>query len=530
MKSDKLKRYIFAFDIGSSSVKSIVYDYVQHKIIFVSQNYCDLHVDKLTAENDPEQWWQGIKHAIAHAKLEISDLMEQLSAITFCTQLQSLVLIDSQGKPLLNSMNYLDARAHAEFKNQFASGLLKIEGINLRKVLPFLYLTSGAPGSAKDPLWKYLWVKRERTEIFKKVYKWLDVKDYLIHRCTDQACTTEDAAHLTFLYNLRSKTPHWSEYLCRQYGVDMNHLPRVIKGHDVAGYLTAKAAKDLGLPQDLAVFGGGGDITCLGLGAGSAGLGKSHVYIGTSAWVGKTVDKKMLDINSYCASLKLSTGPNFNYMGELQTGGVCLKWGVRQLFSDTQENMQVESDEFPSEKHFELLQSLARHSPAGANGAIFLPWLLGSRSPKEDALARGAFYNLSLSSNRADLARSLYEGVALHLGWIAKAIDDKTSLPSITRFVGGGAQSPLWGQILADVLQVQVEVPHRPREAGALGAAMIALIGLGVIKDAAGIDELIPTAKTYVPKSEYSKLYRDRFEHYISIFSRNQKIFRGLNS
>lgn len=154
-------KYILAFDIGSSGIKVTVYDFKIKKIVFFKHFHCTLNVKGNRAENDPLEWWGIIKLAAAEIKAQINDWWGELAGISFCSQLQAVVLADRQGQALLPSMNYLDARAYEDFKQVFNTGLLKIQGLNIPRLLPFLYLTSGAPVSAKDPIWKYLWAKKK---------------------------------------------------------------------------------------------------------------------------------------------------------------------------------------------------------------------------------------------------------------------------------------------------------------------------------------------------------------------------------
>ncbi len=171
--------------------------------------------------------------------------------------MHGLVLVDKQGRVLRKAMSYMDQRAQGQYRRGIQHGL-KISGLNARKTLQSLYISGGACASVKDPLWKYLWVKENEPAIFGQVYKWLDVKEYLLLRYTGRFVTTHDTANATFIYDSRPGRCCWSPAFCRTFGVEINHFPEVLRSTDVVGRLTPKAATELGLSTDTRVFGGGG--------------------------------------------------------------------------------------------------------------------------------------------------------------------------------------------------------------------------------------------------------------------------------
>ena len=196
---------------------------------------------------------------------------EQVTGISFCSQMQGMVLVDEHANALRRPMSYMDQRAGAEFRACQTHGLT-ISGVNAGMMLRSLAATHAASTSVKDPLWKYKWVQAHEPEVFQKAHKWLDVKEYLIARCTGEFVMTRDSAYSTFLYDTRPGHEGWNEGLCKMYGVEPRHLPRIIECRDVAGTLTAKAAAELGLCEGTPVYGGGGDATLIGVGAGKGWL------------------------------------------------------------------------------------------------------------------------------------------------------------------------------------------------------------------------------------------------------------------
>ena len=169
-----------------------------------------------------------------------------LTGISFCSQMQGLVLVDQEGRALRRPMSYMDQRAGEVFRETQTHGVT-ISGVALPMLLKSLIRTRAASTSVKDPLWKYKWVQKNEPEVFSEAYKWLDVKEYLICRCTGEFVMTRDSAYSTFLYDTRKGHEGWSHALCSMYGVEEKHLPALIECTDVAGTLTEKAASELGL-------------------------------------------------------------------------------------------------------------------------------------------------------------------------------------------------------------------------------------------------------------------------------------------
>ena len=191
----------------------------------------------------------------------------QVTGISFCSQMQGMVLVDEYGRALRRPMSYMDQRASAEFKACQTHGPC-VSGVNIGMLLRSLRATHAASTSVKDPLWKYKWVQAHEPEIFQEAHKWLDVKESLIARATGEFVMTRDSAYSTFLYDTRPGHEGWNEELCRMYGVETRHLAKIIECTDVAGLLTEQAARELGLCPGTRVYGGGGDATLIGVGAG----------------------------------------------------------------------------------------------------------------------------------------------------------------------------------------------------------------------------------------------------------------------
>ena len=222
-----MSEFILAYDIGTTGVKTCLFE-VGDKIdlvAYASRGYNLYILDNGGAEQDPDEWWSGMAESTAEVLANAEQIKpEMISGIAFCSQMQGLVLVDKDGNALRRPMSYMDQRATEEIKKGMANGV-QIAGANVAKLMPSLRITGAVAGSVKDPVWKYKWVEANEPEIFSKVYKWLDVKDYLILRCTGDFTTTEDCAFGTFLYDIRPESRGWSDEMCNLLGVNKDHLP-----------------------------------------------------------------------------------------------------------------------------------------------------------------------------------------------------------------------------------------------------------------------------------------------------------------
>lgn len=529
------KKYVIAYDIGTTGVKSCLFE-IENEIKLISaamEGYKLYIMPDGGAEQDPEEWWQAICSTTKTIFQNCDVDPSLVEGISFCSQMQGLVLVDRDGKPVHRAFSYMDQRAKKQIKDGMANGI-QIAGANIFKLVPSLLITGAVSASVKDPVWKYNWVKENEPENFKRVYKWLDVKEYIICRMTGKFVMTPDSAFGTLLYDIRSGKEGWSKTVCNLLGVNPAHLPEIIKCTDKAGGLTQKAAAQLGLKEGTAVFGGGGDASLIGVGAGSVELGETHIYNGTSGWVSTVVDKSIVDTSAMIAAIVGAQNNTFNYFAELETAGKCLEWVKDHLALDEigiflEKRHVAESPESVYTSLYDYLSKVVNEIPAGSGGVIFTPWLHGNRCPFEDPNSRGMFFNISLDVGKTELIRSVLEGVCFHMRWFLETQDKKTHTSNVVRFVGGGALSDVTCQILADVTDRTIETVDSPQNVGAVGAAVIMAVGLGVLDDVSHAKRLIPAKKTFIPNPKNKAVYDRNYEVYKTLYKNNKDAFKALN-
>ena len=528
---------ILTHDIGTTGSKSSIYK-INDRIELVDSFLVEYNLYSTPdggVEQIADEWWNAVCTATRTIISRSGINPRQISAMTYCAQMQGSVFVDESGKALRNPMSYMDGRSGKQVDRYLNNGLVKINGKwNAVTALKWLYYTGGIAATPKDPLWKYHWVKENEPEIFKRAYKWLDVKDYLILRSTGKYGMTPDSAHLTFLYDTRPGKLGWHKGLCKKFNVNMDHLPPVVQSTDIVGYLLQSAAEEMGLVEGIPVFGGGGDTTLTAIGAGCVDLYDAHIYIGTSGWVLANVDKRMVDITNYMASILGAIPGMYNYSAEQETSGACLQWVRDHLALDEiglyleAQHVVEKNQEYTSLFHF--LDEVIQNTPPGSGNVIFTPWLHGNRSPREDPYSRGMFFNLNLETGKRQMIRSVLEGMAFHIRWMLEAMENKIPRRESLRFVGGGAKSDVGCQIMADITGRVIETVAEPQNAGTIGATVVSAVGAGIFKSFSEVKPLIPAVKIYEPRREFADMYSRNFEVFKKLYDNNKKLFYTLNN
>ncbi len=527
------KKYAITYDIGTTGVKCCVFALSDKVEILgsASAGYGLYVMPDGGVEQEPDEWWSAMCETTAVAVEKAGISVQQIEGISFCSQMQGLVLVDRDGTPVHRAMSYMDQRAREELKKGMAHGA-QIAGANIPKLIKSLRITGAVAASVKDPVWKYKWIEAHEPENFKRAYKWLDVKEYLICRMTGRCVMTYDSAFSTLLYDIHHRT--WSRAMCDMLGVNFDHMPEIIASSDKVGGLREQQAAELGLKPGTAVFGGGGDASLIGVGAGAVDLGDTHVYSGTSGWVSTVTDRSVVDTSAMIAAIVGADAERYNYFAELETAGKCLEWVKDHLALDEigiylQKTHVADEYEGKYTSLYDYMTEVVLRVPAGSGGVVFTPWLHGNRCPFEDPNARGMFFNISLDTGKSEMIRAVVEGVCYHLRWFLETEAKKVPGSDVLRFVGGGALSPATCQILADVTGKKVEVVASPQNVGAVGAAVTVAAGLGLVDSVRDAKRLIPAEKTYLPDKKNKAIYDKQYEVYKNLYKSNKRNFAALN-
>ena len=526
--------YIIIYDFGTSSVKTCLFD-IDSEIRLVASSAAGygLYIsDDGGAEQDTEEWWAALC-STTRALFQKTDVKpEEIEGMAFCSQMQGTVLVDANGNALRRPMNYLDQKGVKEYRECMGRGLVKVSGCSLYKLVRNLLVNYAGSTSAKDPVWKYKWVENNEPDVFRKIYKWLDIGDYLTSRCTGRIVRTADSAFATFLYDTRKGKEGWNKGLLKMYKVDPDHMPEIIDCTDLVGGLTEKAAAELGLVKGIPVF-GGGDTTFVNIGAGCTRPGDTHIYVGTSGWVSTYLNYQTVDINAMITGVLSAKHGYFNYYAELETAGKCFEWAMDHLALDEVgvylEHTKVTDIESKYTSLYDYLSEEVRKVPPGANGVIFTPWLHGNRCPFEDSKAGGMFFNIRIENGKRDMIRAILEGICYHLRWLLECETKKVKTSDTIRFVGGGALSPLTCQMLADITGRTIETVHNTQEVGAIGTALVVAAGIKGTDVLELARQLVKVAQTYVPDPSNKAVYERNYQVFKRLYSCNAENFKALN-
>lgn len=516
-------KYILTHDLGTTGNKAAIFDLNLKLISQTKENYPIYYPQKGCAEQNAEDYWNSVikstKSMIKETKINPEDIL----ALVFDCQMNCTVPIDRDGVPLMRCINWLDTRA-AAITRKFSRGIIKISGFGLMKLLMFIRITGGAPGiNGKDPISHILWIKENQPEIYEKTYKFLSVKDFVVYRCTKNAVTSRDLGNTSWMMNSNPGKFKWSDKILKKLKINKEKLPEIKKSTEIAGELTTEAAGKLGLRAGIPVLVGSGDLTSSAIGSGAILNNQLIICLGTADWVGAHTSERLKDLVHYTGSI-CSSQDSYLCISKQETGAACLDWIVNQMFRDDLEKFKGNSKEL-----YKHLDSIVENVNVGAKNLLFTPWMFGERSPLNDPNVRGGFYNLSLDHTREDLLRAIYEGVGFNIKWSLQVVEKLVGKTEKINFIGGGANSDVWSQILADILDRNIVQMSEPDLAGAKGSAIVSMVGLGVLKSFADAIPLIKIKKNFTPRPENKEIYDKLFNEYMKIYKRNKEMFRSLN-
>jgi xylulokinase len=478
------------------------------------------------AEQDPADWWAAIraaaKQVLADADAALGhDAAPRVAAVCFSSQWGGTVPVGADGEPTHPAVIWMDGRG-AAYSRALAGGapLVPGTGYNALKLRSWLAKTGGAPTlTGKDPVGQAQYLKHERPDAYAAAAYLLDVPEYLTMRASGRAVAAYDTAVLRWCTDNRdAHRVAWDPALVRRCGLDPDKLPALVPPGTVVGPLTARAAEELGLPETAVVVAGTGDTTAAAIGAGAVRDFDAHLYVGTSAWISCHVPYKKTDLRTSVASLPAAVPGRYWIATVQDVAGKAVDWLIDNVLHDARPDSALEE-----------LNALAATSPPGARGVLFTPWLNGERTPVDDSALRGGWFNASLATDRADLARSVFEGIALNARWMLDAVERFTRRElRPLRFIGGGASSALWCQAMADVLDRPVLQAAEPVLANVRGAALLAAVALGELTWEQ-IPDLVRVEREFAPDPANRAVYDEAYRTFRDLHRANRRIYARIN-
>lgn len=493
-------RYLLGIDIGTSGTKTVLFDEKGKTIKTATFEY-DLYQPKVGyAEQNPDDWWkacvEGIKKVIQNSKVDSSDI----KGIGLSGQMHGLVMLDKNNKVIRDSIIWCDQRTEKECK--YITEVIGREE---------LIRITGNPALTGFTLSKLLWIRNNEPENYKKINKILLPKDYIRFKLTGVFAT--EVSDASGMQMLDIKTRDWSSELLEKLEIDKNILAPVYESTFVSGEVSEEAARFTKLKVGTKVVGGAGDQAAGAIGNGIVREGVISTVIGTSGVVFASTDTPKFDKYGRVHTLCHAVPNKWHVMGVTQGAGLSLNW-----FKKTFCGKEMDESKLSGRNIYDILTEKASMSKPGSNGIVYLPYLMGERTPHLDPNLKGAFLGVSLINNHDDFVRSILEGVSFSLKNCLDIIKDMGVDINNIKISGGGAESEVWRTILADIFQYPLTT-IKASEGPALGVAILAAVGVGIynsVEEACdsiikGGEEIKPNIKL---KEVYGKVYNLYNESY----------------
>ena len=490
-----MEQVFLGIDTGTSGTKMLAIRADGAVLGKASAEYPCSAPKPLWSEQNPDDWWKAVcdstRELLARARVDPRDV----AVVALSGQMMGCTPVDAEGRALRPSMLYCDQRATAE-----------ADAILSRMSLADFYRIVGHRVSASYSLEKLMWLRANEPDVFAKTAKTLCAKDYVNFRLTGRMATDYSDASGTNAFDIN--TFKWSDEVLSCAEIPLSLFPEVLPSTEILGGVTAEAAAATGLLEGTPVAVGGGDGSAAGVGVGCVRPGSAYNCMGSSSWIALTVKKPVVDPEMRTMNWAHCVPGYLHPSGTMQTAGSSFKWLAEQLCGEE----AAEAARTGGSK-YALIDAKAATSPVGANGVLFLPYMLGERTPWWNPDARGAFIGLNLATRRADMLRAVLEGVSMNLGYIVDIFRaGGVSFEDGLRIIGGGAQSRVLRQILADACGCPVQTLESTAEATSMGAAIIGGVACGAFAGFDVVDDLLKTSETTRPVPANVSFYRGRTE------------------
>lgn len=482
-------------DLGTSAVKLLLMEETGKIRKIVSKEYPIFFPKPGYSEQNPEDWWNGTKEGIRELTADCSP--GDIGGISFGGQMHGLVILDSKDQVIRPAILWNDGRTSEECK-------YLNEEIGSKRLSEYTANIAFAGFTAP----KLLWLSKHEPEQFKRIHKIMLPKDYLAYRLTGVHSTDYSDASGMLLLDVKHKC--WSKEMLSICGIKEEQMPKLFESYEAVGTVLPEEAKELGLSTDVKVAAGAGDNAAAAIGTGTVGDGRCNLSLGTSGTVFISSRKFSVDKNHALHSFAHADG-YYHLMGCMLSAASCNKWWMDDI---------IGTSDYAGEQE--------KIGELGENHVYFLPYLMGERSPHNDPAARGTFTGLTMDSTRADMTQAVLEGV---LYGIRDSFEVAKSLGihiERTKLCGGGAKSPLWRKMAANILQVKVDLIES-EEGPALGAAILAAVACGEYKNVEeAAKKLVKVKQTIEPEPILAEKYEECYQKFRKLYPALKGIFPEL--
>ncbi|MHA8263193.1 gluconokinase [Lactobacillaceae bacterium Melli_B3] len=500
--------YIIGVDIGTTSVKVVLYD-KNGKVVGLQNNGYPMYQDTPDmSEEDPDEIFGAMVKGIRRLTNEIDQTKNTIEGVSFSCAMHSLILLDKDYKPLTRAITWGDNRAY-----KYAE---QLKGTDLGQKI---YEATGTPIHPMTPLSKILWIKNDHPDVFEKARWFVGIKEFVLHRLFGVMKEDYSIANATGLFNIYRMD--WDNDILKLAGVKRDQLPELVDTTYQLKGLHPESSKLLGLNKDTTFVIGSSDGPLANLGVNAIQPGVEAVTIGTSGAVRIMSDKPKTDPKGRVFCYYLTKGM-WVIGGPVNNGGSVFKWVRDQLCAPekvTAEQMGISA--------YSLLTKIASHINAGSDGLIFHPYLGGERAPIWNANARGSFFGLTRIHTRAHMIRAALEGIVYNLYTVSLALKEVVGEPKQIQVTGGFAQSALCRQIIADIFEQEVHIPESV-EGTALGAATLGMYSLGMINDLSEVKNFVGESFSLDPNQKNYEIYRELLPIFIRLTREFESEYKNI--
>ncbi|MBY0508083.1 MAG: xylulokinase [Bryobacteraceae bacterium] len=494
--------YWLGIDVGTGGSRALLIDSAGQVRHAATAPHREMTMERpLWAEQHPDDWWAASQLAIRTVLKEAKVTAAEVKGVGLSGQMHGSVLLDVSGHVIRPALIWCDQRSQSQ-----------VDAINAKVGRKKILTYTANPVLTGFTLPKLLWVRDQEPKHYERVKHLLLPKDYLRYKLTGEFATEVSDASGTALFDVVKRT--WSGEMASAVGIDAGILPKVYESAEVTGKISKEAAKATGLKAGTPVVGGGGDQAASAVGNGIVSAGLVSCTIGTSGVVFAHADTPNFDpagrVHTFCHAVP----GKWHVMGVTQGAGLSLQWFRNQMA--------------PGLSYDDLMKEAAT-ATAGCQGLFWLPYLMGERTPHLDALARGGWVGLTAGHRRADLVRSVVEGVSYSLKDCLGILHDLGVDPTSVRLSGGGAKNIFWRQLLANIFGTRTTI-LASQEGSAYGAALLAAVGTGAY---ASVPEAcaatIREVEVLEPKAHESRAYQRGYEVYKTLYPTLKPLFGQMS-
>lgn len=494
IETKEVSMYYIGVDLGTSALKLVMMDSRGELVKSVSKEYPLYFPHSGWSEQNPTDWFLAVKEGL---KELAAGAAEKIAGISFGGQMHGLVILDKDDNVLRPAILWNDGRSTKE--TDYLNNVIGKEKLSeLTANIAFAGFT--AP--------KILWVKNNEPEIFEKISKIMLPKDYISYMLSGSFCTDYSDASGMLLLDVKNKK--WSQEMIKICSISEDMLPKLYESYEVVGNIKPELAKELGLNEDIKIIAGAGDNAAAAIGTATVGEGACNISLGTSGTI--FISSKNFGVDKYNALHSFDHADGYYHlMGCMLSAASCNKWWMEDI---------LKTEDFGGEQ--QGIDNL------GENKVFFLPYLMGERSPHNDPFARGSFIGMSMDTRREDMTLAILEGVTFALRDSLEVARSLGIEIKKTMICGGGAKSPLWKKLVANIMNVEVEVPVSEEGPG-FGAAILAAVGCGEYDNVETATKAIIKIKEKIkPEEELVLKYEERYQKFKKIYPALKGIFKEI--